>query len=88
MQGATFIIGPQANLTESNFEGLTNYWKEKNISLSFLKLEELIGFTSFIAAPVIPNCLIGAIQDKLEKMKAKDELKQHVLSIIENRGWL
>ena len=88
LQGATFIIGPQADLTENTLKGLIEYWKEKNISLTFVKLSELIGFTSFIMAPVVPECLINTLQDKLEKMKAKDELKKHILSLLKGRGWL
>lgn len=88
LQGATFIIGPQARLTENTLNGLIAYWRGKNIALSFLKLDELIRFTIYIVAPVSSECLLYTIQDKLEKMKAKDELKQHILSILGNRGWL
>lgn len=88
LQGASFIIGPQANLTENNLDGLVDYWKEKNIYLTFIDIDELINFTSFITSSLSPECLIETIQSKLEKMKAKDKLKNHVITILKNRGWV
>ncbi len=88
LQGTIFVIGPQAHLTEQTLDQVTAYWKQKNIALTFIKLEELIGFTGYMTPAIESGTLVKIIQSKLEGMKAKDELKKHIYLIFKKRGWI